>query len=143
MIRAYRLSDRERIEELHKQSGFDYELPDFARSPFPIRIVNEQDGRIVMAAFAHVTAEIYMLADATAGTPRDRWRWFQQMHGAGLQLAYTPGGFDDLHAFLPPTIEKHFGRRLKRLGWQKATWPCYTIGVEQWREDKSKQPTQT
>ena len=130
MIRAYNAGDMPRIRELYHQHGLNYELPDFNAVTYPIRIVSEDDGKIVMAAFAHLTAELYLLADGTHGTPQQRWERFKELHQVGLEMAYYPGGFDDLHAFLPPQLEKSFGRRLKRLGWQKALWPCYAIELE-------------
>lgn len=130
MIRPYNAGDMPRIREMYQQHSFAYELPDFNKPSFPIRLVlDDENGKTVMAAFAHLTAELYLLADGNAGTPEQRWKRFQELHQAGLEMAYYPGGLDDLHCWIPPQIEKSFGRRLKRLGWAKALWPSYSIDV--------------
>ena len=124
--RFYRPDDLSQIERLYQAQGFAFEMPDFSGDPlWHIKLVGEQDGKIVNAAFAHLTAEVYGFFDQKAGTPRERYRNFLALHEAGCEIAYRTGGLSDLHAWLPPQIEKSFGRRLMKLGWKRPLWTCY------------------
>ncbi len=105
--------------------GFEYELPNLDDPLFFIKLVGEQDGRIVNAGIAHLTAEIYFLADTKAGTPRQRYSNFLAMHEAGCEVAYRQGGLSDLHCWIPPEVAKPFGRRLLKLGWKKPLWTSF------------------
>jgi hypothetical protein len=81
--------------------------------------------RIVMAAFLRLTAEAYLLHDASAGTPRQRWQNLLALHEAARQDA-AARGLDDVQAFLPPRVARAFSRRLARLGWRQDPWPCFS-----------------
>jgi len=121
-IRPYSPEDKSEIERIHRTQGFDYTLPDLDQPLFFIKLVGEEDGRIINAAFAHLTAEIYYMAEPTTGTPRQRMGNFLAMEDLFCKVAYVKGGLSDLHAWLPPQIEKAFGRRLMRLGWRRPLW---------------------
>jgi hypothetical protein len=81
--------------------------------------------RIEMAALLRLTAEAYLLHDASVGTPRQRWQNLLALHEAARQDA-AARGLDDIQAFLPPRIARAFGRRLARLGWRQDPWPCFS-----------------
>jgi hypothetical protein len=82
-------------------------------------------GTIVGAAFLRLTAEAYLLLDPRTGTPRDRWEWLLGLHAAAERDAWQRG-LEDVHAWLPPSIGKKFGKRLARLGWiRDDTWTPY------------------
>ena len=81
--------------------------------------------RIVMAVLLRLTAEAYLLHDAHAGTPRQRWQNLLALHEAARQDA-AARGLDDIQAFLPPQVARSFGRRLARLGWRTDPWPCFS-----------------
>ena len=61
-----------------------------------LKLVGEDDGKVVQAAFAHLTAEIYFLIDAKWKTPQERLLAFLAMQDVGKALAYKPGGLEDL-----------------------------------------------
>lgn len=124
-IRGYEDRDLKRVQQIHRKQDLGYDFPAIADRTFFIRIVGEHEGRVVQAAFAHITAEIYFMLDPEAGTPQERHLWFLSMQEVGRELARQPGGLDDLHAFLPPQLEKAFAKRLMVHGWKKALWPCY------------------
>ena len=128
-IRLYEPKDRAAVEAIHARQGFAYDFPDLEKPTWMIRLVGEDEGQIVQAAFAHLTAEIFFMIDPAKGTPQERHFGFLQMQDVGRELAYKPGGLDDLHAFLPPPIERKFARRLVRHGWRKALWPAYWCDV--------------
>jgi hypothetical protein len=81
--------------------------------------------RIVMAVLLRLTAEAYLLHDASAGTPRQRWQRLLALHDAARHDA-AARGLDDVQAFLPPRIARAFGRRLAQLGWRRDPWPCFS-----------------
>ncbi len=124
-IRAYTPADLEALERMHAQQGFGYPFPDIADPIFLSKLVVEDDaGRLVMAALVRLTSEVYLLLDPQAGTPVERWRRLLGLHAAAEREALARG-LDDAHAFLPLQLERAFGRRLRRLGWVKDPWPAY------------------
>jgi len=84
--------------------------------------------RVTMAILQRLTAETYLLHDPAAGTPRQRWQHFLALHDAARRDSAVRG-LDDVQAFLPPRIERAFGRRLERLGWRRDPWPCFTLRI--------------
>lgn len=130
MIRAYEPKDLAALKRIHAAQGFSYELPDLSNPLHFIKLVDERDGKIVQAAFAHLTAEIYFLLDPKWATPQERHLAFLEVMDEGKKQAWHPGGLDSLHAFLPPEIERSFGKRLLHHGWKKSLWPCYFSSVD-------------
>lgn len=124
-IRFYRPDDLAQLEALHRAQGFEYEMPNLQDPLYFIKLVGEENGRIVNAGIAHLTAEIYFLADMKSGTPQQRYDSFLTMHESFCEVAYRQGGLSDIHAWLPPEIAKPFGRRLMKLGWKRPLWASY------------------
>ena len=117
LIREYTESDLDALRKMHTAQGFDYPFPDLADPIFVSKLVLEDaDARPVMASLARLTCEIYLLADPTAGQPRERLTRLLALHQAG-EADLLARGLDDAHAWLPPRIAKRFGRRLESLGW--------------------------
>ncbi len=125
-LRAYRAEDEPALREMHRQQGFTYELPDLADPILITKLVLEDDdGRPVMAALARLTCELYLLAEPKAGTPRERLTRLVALHVAAEQ-ELARRGLDDGTCWVPPQIGKSFGRRLERLGWVRDPWPSYS-----------------
>lgn len=124
-VRFMRPDDLAQLEQLHRAQGFDFEFPDLSDPLWHIKIVGEQDGKIVNAAFAHLTAEVYGFFDHTVGTPKERFKNLLTLHEVGCEIGFRTGGLADLHVWLPPQVEKSFGRRLRKLGWQRPLWTSY------------------
>jgi hypothetical protein len=125
-IRAYTESDLDALRQIHAQQGFDYSFPDITDPIFISKLIVEDDeGRAVMASLARLTCEMYLLADPSAGTPRDRYTRLLALHEAGRSDLLSRG-LDDAHAWLPPPIAARFGRRLEALGWLRdQAWTPY------------------
>jgi hypothetical protein len=132
-VREYTPADLDALRRLHARQGFDYAFPDLRDPIFVSKLVLEDDsglpaakqGRVVMAALARLTCEMYLLLDPDAGTPRDRFARLLALHRAGEQDLLARG-LDDAHAWLPPPIAKRFGRRLESLGWiRDDAWTPY------------------
>ncbi len=142
-IREYRESDLAALRAIHASQGFDYALPDLNNPLFVTKLIlsepeassGEQETingsvsekralpdappeKIIGAALLRLTAEAYLLLDPNAGKPRQRWNWLLQLHAATERDAWQRG-LEDVHAWLPPTIAKQFGKRITQLGWRR------------------------
>ncbi|HXZ20227.1 MAG TPA: hypothetical protein VEG63_09775 [Candidatus Acidoferrales bacterium] len=125
-IRDYTPEDEPALREMHAAQGFDYPFPDLSSQLFLTRLVLEDDaGRPLMAVLGRVTCEVYLLAQPRAGTPQERWQRFLAVHEAMRQALHAQG-FEDATCWLPPRIERAFGRRLRRLGWVRDAWAAFT-----------------
>jgi hypothetical protein len=124
-FRAVIPKDYPALQEMHREQNLPYPLPPLAHPSIVVKLLAEQCGTIVFAAFLRVTSEAYLLA-SPEGSPEDRWDVLQRGNKWLLRMAWD-AGFSDIHAFLPPEVEKPFSRRLIQLGWNKTIWPCYEI----------------
>jgi hypothetical protein len=121
-IREYKEQDLGALRAIHARQGFEYALPDLNNPLFLTKIVlaetspENQPGKIVGAALLRLTAEAYLLLDPKWGTPRERWQALLTLHAAAERDAWRRG-LEDVHAWLPPGLEKKFGKRIERLGW--------------------------
>ena len=126
LVREYKESDLDALRRMHARQGFDYEFPDLANPLFVSKLVVEDgDGRAVMASLARLTCEMYLLLALGEGKPRERYERLLALHRAGEQDLLARG-LHDAHAWLPPPIAKKFGRRLTALGWVRDdAWTPY------------------
>lgn len=126
MIREYKPEDLDRLKQVHQAQGFNYPFPDIEGPTFLKKLVIEEEGKVVMAAAARLTTEIFLFVDPGAGTALQRWRRLCELHPV-MERALWLAGADDMHCFVPPEIAHKFGRRLLQLGWTPDTeWPCYS-----------------
>jgi hypothetical protein len=154
-IREYQESDLAALRAIHGTQGFGYAFPDLSNPLFVTKLILCEEGgeegneetltgddplpinggssapgsasqkKILGAAFLRLTAEAYLLLDSKAGTPRQRWQWLLALHEATRRDAWQRG-LEDVHAWLPPPVALKFGRRLKRLGWNRDdAWTPY------------------
>jgi hypothetical protein len=132
-IREYTERDLGALREIHARQGFAYELPDLRHPLFVTKLVLAEDrardgdgeGKILGAALLRLTAEAYLLLDPSAGSPRQRWHALVRLHGSAERDAWGRG-LEDVHAWLPPALEKKFGKRIERLGWVRDdAWTPY------------------
>jgi len=64
LIREYTPADLEALRRMHASQGFDYPFPDLSDPIFISKLVVEDDeGRSVMASLARLTCEMYLLMD--------------------------------------------------------------------------------
>ncbi len=142
LIREYTESDLDALRRMHSAQGFGYAFPDLADPLFVSKlVVEDSDGRPVMASLARLTCEMYLLVDrrnetndgarkspAKAGQStlaRERFANFLALHRAGEQDLLARG-LEDAHAWLPPPVARRFGRRLASLGWVRDdAWTPY------------------
>jgi hypothetical protein len=128
-IREYTPDDAAPLREMHAAQGFDYPFPELSNQLFVTRLVLEDDnGRPLMAALGRVTCEVFLLAQPAAGRPQERWQRLLAMHEAMCRALHAQG-FEDATCWVPPRIERAFGRRLRRLGWVRDLWAAYSRRV--------------
>lgn len=126
LIREYAESDLDALKRIHARQDFDYVFPNVASPLFVSKIVLEDNAVPVMASFARLTCEIYLLADPLAGKPRDRYISMLTLHRVAAD-DLRARGFEDAHAWLPPRIARRFGKRLEDLGWVRDDqWTPYS-----------------
>ncbi len=64
LIREYTEADLDALRRMHARQGFDYPFPDIADPIFISKlVVEDDDGRAVMASLARLTCEMYLLVD--------------------------------------------------------------------------------
>lgn len=156
IVREYKDADLDALLAMHRAQEFDYPFPDLRDPLFVSKLVLCEDepgaggcvgqtyakgecalaeGKIVMAAFARLTCEIYLLADPHAGTPRRRFARLLELHRAGA-ADLRARGLADAHAWLPPRIAARFGGRLKNLGWiRDDAWTPYCLRLREFEQN--------
>lgn len=113
------------LQEIFRKQGFDYSLPDFGSTNIIAkRVLVDAHDVPVMGAIERVTTESFGFFDPGWETPGWRLAGFKILH-ASMQRELREKGITDTHCWIPPEIEKSFGRRLKKFGWVKTIWPSY------------------
>jgi hypothetical protein len=124
VIRNYLTSDEPKLRAIFKAQGFEYEWPNLNSPLFLSKIVLEERNYPVAAICSRLTAEEYFLADKDWGTPEMRWQAFLELHEAARADLFNRG-LEDCYCWIPPQIERPFGRRLFRLGWTRNVWSAF------------------
>lgn len=132
-LRELRDSDLPRLRELHALQQFEYAFPDVGRRDFVLRLVwVDENDQAVSAVLARQTVELYFITDRHFRTPRWRFEGFRLLH-EHVRVWLEKQGYSDAHCWIPPQIQKSFGRRLiSGFGWQVNDWLCLS------RETKRK-----
>jgi hypothetical protein len=115
------------MRQFYAQSGLEFEMPDLS-SPMieAAELVVDERGEVIMAAVAQRTLEIYLLSPAGQLHPMVKMEGIRLLHGA-IRDTIASKGYKEGFAFIPPSIEKAYGRHLRKwFGWEK-TWPAYSI----------------
>ena len=119
VVRDYNpVTDKATIEQLHRDMGMDYKLPDIDSALFVVKKVYELDGKVVGAEFLKIQAEAYLMLDCRLDTV-EKTRVIAHLSHAVEREAYNRG-LDTLVAYIPEDISTKFTKRLNLLGWDKA-----------------------
>jgi hypothetical protein len=118
--RPLRDSDLPVLQRMAEASGFPYVYPRGLKVEAVVVAVDETD-QLIGAAMAHRLVEIYVLVDK-AKHPAESMAALQALDAAMIRELRVKG-YDSAECFLPPSIFKIFGRRLRRsFGWVE-NWP--------------------
>jgi hypothetical protein len=130
IVEQYTDADFTRIKQLHSDSGFDYALPSLSSAEFMSRRVIRADNTIQVAGFLRLQAEAFLISNSGWRTPAWRNEAIKQVSAVCEQDAARVG-VQELLAFIPPTIEGKFSKRLKQMGWDscRKDWTCWYKGV--------------
>jgi hypothetical protein len=145
-IRFYKPKDLERLKEIHRKQGFGYDFPQLEpgtgedRKPVHDTYVSkiilaDENDRPMGAMIGRKTTEVFLILDPECGSPAERWKHIQALYGASTLDGWRLG-FTDAHCWIPPEIERGYGRRLRTLGFNKQAWASYCL---KW-EDKDFNP---
>lgn len=127
IVRAYTDADFQRIKDLHTRSGLGYTLPTLSSEVFYSRRVIQDSDSIGMATFMRLTSEVYLVCDPEWRNPAWRMEALRQLHFECNRDAKEQG-VKEVCAFLPPEMQKKFGRRLTKMGWSSykgPEWRCW------------------
>lgn len=130
IVRDLETADEGRLREIHADSGLSYEFPKLASPLFIVKkvIIDDEQGRPVMAAAVKLIAEAQILCDPEWLTPAFRLKAFELLHEE-MRRALKEKGIDEVVAFVPPQ-KKSFARRLCRFfGWAKPNFECYSRSI--------------
>lgn len=127
LVREYTDADFGRLQQLHSQSSFDYKLPTLSKDVFFSRRLVGDGKSIGMGAFLKHTAEAYLICDPDWRTPAWRMEALRQLCLVCNEDAKSQG-VREVEAFLPPEVERKFGKRLSHMGWARARsgWVNYS-----------------
>jgi hypothetical protein len=124
-IRDLKPEDVPVLKAIYEQQGFDYEFPEDLSVFTFIRVAVDENDRPFMALASRRTEEMFMFMDGSWRTPRWRFEAFLRLHES-MRALLEKLGVVDVHAWLPPEVEKSFGRRLMRkLNWRRSLWSCF------------------
>ena len=130
IIRPFESSDVGAIEQMHHKAGLPpICLPDTKCPLFFLKLVGTQDKRVINAGFIKLTGEAFILVDHETGTPEERWANLRSLVQVGLASAGAKG-LQDVTAWLPPEVEKSFGKRIEDFGFHKSPWNSYSAILE-------------
>ena len=126
IVRYATPKDLPRLFELHEKSGVPGPFPDLEKEFFPVPVIVDENNTVVAAVASMPAAEIYFFLDREWETPGMRLEALRRIHEVVRQDLHSRG-IVEVHAFIPPKIAKHFGRRLVKLfGWIKCDWPYFS-----------------
>jgi hypothetical protein len=125
-IRPATKEDQGILDEIHAQSGMDFK---FAQIAMPLAecafVVEDDSGQPLGVSVARRTPEIFL---ALRKEPHAlvKVRALQLIHEQ-MSARLTELGYEEAFCFLPPHLERSYGRHLMQIfGWRK-TWAAYVI----------------
>lgn len=126
MLRRLESGDRAIVENLQANSGFVFDFPALGSQLFEAGcLVLDATGKPLAASVAKRAPEI-MLAMRRDAHATVKLQALVQIHNF-MRIEMADRGYHEANCFLPPEIEKSYGRHLRRIfGWQRS-WQGYTL----------------
>lgn len=125
--RAVTVADHGSLRQIYERSGLPFKFPDL-ESPLieAAEVVIDEHGEVMLGAVAERTLEIYLFSPAGQFHPVVKMEGIRLLHGA-IRDKIASKGYSEGFSFIPPAIEKSYGRHLRRwFGWER-TYPAYRI----------------
>lgn len=109
------------LETIKAIARAEFDLPDLSSNNMLAKRVVESGNQIIAGAAARMTTEVFIWVDREWESPRFRFEAFKFLHEQ-MRLELKEKGVVDVHSWVPPRLERAFGRRLMQLGWQRPLW---------------------
>ncbi len=121
-IRPVEISDIPSLRNMHALSGLDYKFPDLTSEFMEAVLVIESDGVPVAACAAERIPQLYLWMEDDH--PAARMHYIKVLHDA-MAKVLSSKGYHEANCFIPPQLERSFGRRLMRtFNWVR-NWPSF------------------
>lgn len=128
-VRFMNKGDVPRVKEIYEKQGFDYQFPNLDEF-FEIPVLVDDHDQVVMAVGGIPTVELFFWIDQDWETPGMRFEALKFLHEFFRREMKSRGVIQG-HVFIPPGMEKSFGRRLqKHFGWVPSRWFCLSRRVK-------------
>lgn len=122
MIRELRPSDIPLLRSWHETSGFEYTFPNFDRMEGALVLTDENDIPLAAVAAERIV-QLYLWMDENLH-PAAKLRIIRELH-QNMTTVLCSKGYHEANAFLPPGLEKSFGRRLMKTFQWVRNWPSF------------------
>jgi hypothetical protein len=140
MIRDFEATDLATVKRLMQANGLPPEcMPDMVienhlgqkqQNPlFVVKRVYEYKNETALICFLKLRSELYFFIDHTIGTPEERWQMLKEFTEDMRQQAWKKG-LDQMTAFVPPEVDKSFGKRMEDLGFVRGPWVPYSMNLK-------------
>lgn len=123
-IRPYRKEDSLALFAMFKRSKLEYSFPDLSGPLMEsVLVITDEQDRPIAGVAAERICQLYLWMDESQH-PAAKLRWIRELHEA-MAKALKCKGYSEANCFVPPKLEKSFGRRLmKNFGWV-SNWPSF------------------
>ncbi len=122
MIREMVPSDIPALRQMHELSGLKYAFPDLRGPQMEAVLVIESDGVPVAACAAERILQLYLLVGDDH--PAAKMHYVKSLHEA-MPKVLSSKGYHEANCFIPPQLERSFGRRLMRTFHWVRNWPSF------------------
>ena len=119
---GFGISDHAEIASLHRAMNMPYAFPDLSSELFTVKCA-VRDGEIVAAGVVKIIGEVYLWLDSSRSL-RDKLKAVGMLD-AEMEQRTKLAGFDQVVAWLPPTVPPSFKRLMGNTGWQESKWASW------------------
>ena len=117
--------DLQTINNIYKDAGFGYDMPNLNAPLFVVKkAVEDDNGKVIGFSVCKITAEVYLFLDQK-NEPEVKVEAMKELNDEISKASYEIG-LDQITCWIPPEIEKQFSKRLLQMEWIKSRWPTWT-----------------
>lgn len=114
-VRSYRSGDAEAFRKIHADSKIAYDFPNLDSPLFIVKMVVERSGRPATLLAGRIECESYLM---TSGNAAERLQDIEAAQKHFLHELWLQG-IDNTYCMVPRAVDRHFGKHMQRLGWQR------------------------